>query len=108
MDKPGSASAYVVLTSKPGQYRSEASAGVEIVETYDYVFYGKTKAVFQIARVAPDARVRVVEEAPPHIENRVPVRVMERYATLEDARRAVGQLANFGSLDAALVQRQGR
>lgn len=105
MEKPMAMSAYVVLTSKPGVYRSETSMNVDIVETYDYVFYGKTKAVFQIARVVPDAKVRIVEEAPPHIVNLVPARVMEQFTSLDDARRAVNQLANFGTLDAALVRR---
>lgn len=105
MEKAARASGYVVLTSKPGQYRSEASADVEVVETYDYVFYGRTKAIFQVARVAPGARVRIVEEAPPHIVNMVPARVMEQFATVEDARRAIRELADFGTLDATLVRR---
>ncbi|AOB32969.1 hypothetical protein AKI39_22825 [Bordetella sp. H567] len=104
-NKPDGIPAYVVLTSKPGLYRSEPTTDVEIVETYDYVFYGRTKAVFQIARVVPGAKVRIVEDAPPHIENLVPVRVMEQFASLPDARRAVGQLANFGTLEATLVRR---
>jgi hypothetical protein len=105
MKSAPAAPSYVVLTSKPGLYRSEADAGVEILETYDYLFYGKTKAIFQIARLARQARIRVVEDAPPHVANLVPTRVMEQFASLEDARRAVAQLASFGSLDAALVQR---
>jgi hypothetical protein len=105
MNSAPAAASYVVLTTKPDLYRSEAEAGVEILETYDYVFYGKTKAIFQIARLAGQARIRIVEDAPPHVVNLVPTRVMEQFATLEDARRAVARLANFGSLDAALVQR---
>ncbi|CAM3672621.1 ferredoxin [Bordetella bronchialis] len=105
MATPTRFAGYVVLTSKPGLYRTEASAGVEIMETYDYVFYGKTKAVFQIAGVAEDAKVRIVEDAPPHTANRVPTRVMERFGTLDEARRAIEQLANFGTLDATLVRR---
>jgi hypothetical protein len=101
----GAADGYVVLTSKPDIYRSEPPAGAWIVETYDYAFHGKATAVFQIVRLAADARVRIVAEAPPHTVNMVPVRVMERYARLEDARRALGQLATFGTLRATLTRR---
>ncbi|CAM3385853.1 Ferredoxin [Bordetella sputigena] len=99
------ADGYVVLTSKPGIYRSEPPSGASVVETYDYAFYGKPTAVFQIVRLAADARVRIVEEAPPHTVNVVPVRVMERYALLEDARRALGDLVTFGTLQATLIKR---
>lgn len=107
MTTPTGPAFYAVLTSKPGIYHSEPGADVEIVETYDYVFCSKTKAVFQIVRAPGPTRVRIVEDAPPHTVNVVPTRVLERFATLEEARCAIGQLANFGTLDAALVRREG-
>lgn len=97
--------AYMILTSKPGIYRSEVDADAEIVETYDYVFYGKTKAIFQVARLIRPTKVRIIEDAPPHVVNHVPTRVIEQFPSLEEARQAVVQLAGFGTLDAVLVKR---
>jgi hypothetical protein len=96
---------YVILTSKPGQFRTEAGPDAEVVEVYDYLFCGRPKAVFQIVRLRCPVKVRVVEEAPPHVENWVPTRVMEQYGTLEQARVELLRLASFGTLDAALVKR---
>ncbi|WP_256988583.1 ferredoxin [Bordetella genomosp. 9] len=101
----GDADGYVVLTSRPGVYRSEPPAEAGIAETYDYLFYGKPKAVFQIVSLIAGGRVRIVEDAPPHTVNLVPMRIMERYASLDDARTAIRQLANFGTLQATLVRR---
>ena len=48
---PGDAP-YVILTTKPGVFRTEAGEGAEIIETYDYTCGGRTRAVFSIAPVS--------------------------------------------------------
>lgn len=55
---------FVLLTSRPGQFRTEPTDGMTAVEAYDYVFYGKRTARFVIAELAADTKVRVLEETP--------------------------------------------
>ncbi|PVY70518.1 hypothetical protein C7414_11384 [Cupriavidus alkaliphilus] len=94
---------FVLLTSRPGQFRTEPTDGLTAVEAYDYVFYGKATARFVIAELAAETRVRIREETPPGIVNLVSTRFLDQYATLEAARDALHQLASFGSMDIALV-----
>ena len=94
---------FVLLTSRPGQFRTEPTDGMTAVEAYDYVFYGKRTARFVIAELAADTKVRVREETPPGIVNLVSTRFLDQYATLEAARAALRKLASFGSMDLALV-----
>ena len=42
---------YVILTSKPGQFRTEITEGLKPLEAYDYLFYGEKKAHFVIAEL---------------------------------------------------------
>ena len=45
---------YVILTSKPGQFRTEIGAGLKPLDAYDYLFYGQKKAHFVIAELLED------------------------------------------------------
>ena len=61
---------YVILTSKPGQFRTEITEGLNPLEAYDYLFYGQKKAHFVIAElVKDDTRIRVVEEVSEIVNN---------------------------------------
>ena len=54
---------YVILTSKPGQFRTEVVGGLRPLEAYDYLFYGHTKAHFVIAELLNEStRIRVIED----------------------------------------------
>ncbi|MGE5615278.1 MAG: hypothetical protein ACM3X5_00040, partial [Bacillota bacterium] len=53
---------FVILTSKPGQFHTEAGKGIEAVERYEYAFCGHVKATFVIATLEGAARVRIVDE----------------------------------------------
>lgn len=100
---------YVILTSKPGQFRTEAVPGVEPLETWEYLFYGRPTATFVIAELVETAtklKVRVIDEtggpdAEPVI-NHVPTKFLERFDTLDAAHAALKQLAHFGSMDLSL------
>jgi len=102
---------YVILTSKKGQFRTEAVPGVDPVETWEYLFYGRCTATFVIAEL-PDAvdaqkalKVRVIDEAggaDAEIVNHVPTKFLERFDTLDAARTALQSLAHFGSMDLSL------
>jgi hypothetical protein len=104
--KPGAAiSTYVILTSKPGQFRTELVDGVHAVEAYDYLFCGRPRARFVIAELAREVKIRIVDEAGAPVVNLVPSKFLPRFATLEKARTELNQLAGNGAVDAKLVRR---
>ncbi|WP_020204124.1 MULTISPECIES: hypothetical protein [Cupriavidus] len=101
---------YVILSSKPGQFRTELVDGLVAVEAYDYLFYGRKTAQYVIAELAHPVKLKVVEEteadsAAPPLINYVPSKFLEKFDTLEDARQELRHLASFGSMDIALVRR---
>ncbi len=93
---------YVVLTSKPGEYRSEPGVGVETVAAYEYHFHGRLKAIFAIARIQDGSRVRIVEETPGGTINDIPTRQMEKFETREQAYQELEGLTRFGTIEAQL------
>ena len=96
---------FVILTSKPGEFRTEAGEGVEPVERYDYLFCGRRRAQFVIARLGRDVKVRIVEESGPPLVNLVPSKFLPTFETLEKARAELRQLANCADLNVELVKR---
>ena len=92
---------YVILTSKPGQFTTELGDGLERIEAYDYVFYGKTKACYVIARLEREVKVRIVDDAG---VNQIPSKMLPKFATVAQARAEIAQLASAGS-DIRLVKR---
>lgn len=98
---------YLVLTSKPGQFRTEIGDGLVAVESYDYVFCGRIKARFVIAELTgllASTRVRVVDESGEPSVNSVPAKFLEKFDSVADARRELEHLTSFGSIDTALVR----
>jgi hypothetical protein len=95
---------YVILTSKPGQFRAEPTEGLRAVESYDYTFCGRKRAHFVIAQLDMPTRVRIVDETPPEVVNLVPTKFLEKFQTIEAARRQLEALAGSGGAQAALSQ----
>jgi hypothetical protein len=93
---------YVILTSKPGQFRTEAGDGLKPVETYDYLFCGRKRAQFVIAQIEGEPKVKIVDEAFPASVNLVPSKFLPRFDSLEKARRELQSLAGPGALDVSL------
>ena len=93
---------YVILTSKPGQFRTELVDGLQPVESYDYVFCGRPRARFVIAELAREVKVRIVDEAAAPVVNLVPSKFLPRFDSLEKARAELGQLVRFGGVDMKL------
>ena len=93
---------YVILTSKPGQFRTEVTEGLEPLEAYDYVCFGRKRAGFVIARLAKPTRIRIVDETPPLVVNDVPSKFLEKFETVERARRQLDELAQSGGSDFVL------
>ena len=99
---------FVILTSKPGQFRTELGDHLRAVESYDYLFCGRTRAQFVIATLLAEAKTRIVEECIPPIVNLVPSKFLPRFETLEAARDELKTLAGSAGMDIALVQREPR
>lgn len=93
---------FVILTSRPGQYRTEPGPGLLVCESYDYVFCGQNKARFDIAVLQQDGKVRVVDETPPERVNDIPSKFLPKFASLDEARAELRSLVTFGTVDAAL------
>jgi hypothetical protein len=95
---------YVILTSKPGQFRTEIVDGLRPLDAYDYLFYGQKKATFVIAElVKEDTKVKVIDEAwTPQIVNDVPSKFLEKFDTPELAYHELEHLTTFGHMDTAL------
>lgn len=91
---------YVILTSKPGQFRTEPGDEVRPVETYDYFAHGRNRARFVIAELVNETRIRVVDEALPPLVNMVPSKFFPRFDTIEKARDELGQLAGQNAANA--------
>lgn len=93
---------FVILTSKPGQYRTEVTDGLNPCEAYDYIFYGHKKAHFVIAELHGEPTIRVIDEVPPAIVNEVPCKFLEKFETVEAARAQLRALVSFGRMEATL------
>jgi hypothetical protein len=93
---------YVILTSKPGQFRTELVDGLQACESYDYLFYGQKKARFVIAQLDRPVAVRVIDETPPVVVNNVPSKFLESFDTIEAARHELEHLVSFGHMDTRL------
>ena len=94
---------YVILTSKPGQFRTEAVEGLRPVEAYDYLFYGRCKARFVIAELETAVKVVVIDETPPEVVNHVPSKFLEKFDTVAQAREELRHLVRDGDADVRLV-----
>ncbi|HZZ91357.1 MAG TPA: ferredoxin [Usitatibacter sp.] len=88
--------AFVILTSKPGQFRTELTEGLEPLEAWDYLCFGRKRAGFVIARLARPTRIRIVDETPPPVVNHVPSKFLEKFESVEGARRELQELARSG------------
>ncbi len=93
---------YVVLTNKPGEFRTEITSGLTPVESYDYIFYGRKRANFTIAELADAIKIRIVEDDEPFSINDVPSKLFEKFDTLDDARAELNTLTHYGTMDIKL------
>jgi hypothetical protein len=97
---------YVILTSKPGQFRTEIGTDLQPVEAYDYLFCGRKRAHFVIANLARDVKITIVDESSPPVVNQVPSKFLAKFETVEAARQELKSLTRFGGMDTALVKCQ--
>jgi len=95
---------YLILTSRPGQFRTEPGDDMQPIEGYDYIFCGRTRAQYVIARLLRDTKVRIIEESTNPTVNLVPSKFLPKFDTIEAAREELKQLVTFGKMDIALVK----
>lgn len=95
---------YVILTSKPGQFRTEMNDAFESVEIYDYFFCDRKRAQYVIARLLRDAKVRIVDESTPPAVNLVPAKMLPTFASVEQARADLRQLVGARNANSRLVK----
>lgn len=96
---------YVILTSKPGQFRTELGEDLRPVEAYDYIAHGRNRAHFVIAEVLRDVKIRIVDEGIPAVVNAVPSKFFPKFDSLEKARHELNQLTHSGNGETGLVKR---
>ena len=90
---------YVILTSKPGVFRTEWGEGLAPVDAYEYLCAGRLKARFVIAKLEAATRIRIVDEAPPPVTNDVPTKFLPTFPSIEKALGELRQLARKGGGD---------
>ena len=95
---------YVILTSKPGQFRTEINEDLRPVEAYDYLFCGRKRAHFVIASLEREVKITIVDESTPPVVNHVPSKFLEKFDTVEAARHELRSLTHFGGMDISLVK----
>jgi hypothetical protein len=95
---------YVILTSKPGQFRTEHGTGLRPVAHCDYLFFGRCKARFVIAELEADCKFAVIDETPPEVVNHVSTKFLEKFESAEHAHAALRHLVREGDLDVRLVR----
>ena len=93
MNTPASTS-YVILTDKPGLFHTEIGADMRVLERYDYVFHGRTRAHFVIAALERETRIAIIDYGQPRTVSQVPSKLLKKYASLTEARRDLDQLVN--------------
>ncbi|HTH61547.1 MAG TPA: hypothetical protein VL689_15490 [Paraburkholderia sp.] len=102
-----SPASYVILTSKPGQYRTEATGKLVPAEAWDYLYSGRHLATFVIAALYGEARIRVVDESGDAAVNDMPIRFLEKFPDRDAAFNALQILVGTRNSDAQLLQRVG-
>jgi hypothetical protein len=95
---------YVILTSKPGQFRTEFGEDMQAVEAYDYLFCGRKRAHFVIANLTRDTKVVIVDESLPPVVNRVSTKFLAKFETVDAARHELDSLTHFGAMNVSLVR----
>jgi ferredoxin len=96
---------YIVLTSRPGQYRSEPTAGITPVETHDYFYGARHVAAFVVAKLDGTSRVRIVDEADPDRANLVPTKFFESFDSVSEAVASLEALVGRDHAQARLSRR---
>jgi hypothetical protein len=95
---------FVVLTSKPGLYRTEAMEGLVPVGTYQYFEGARLLATFVIAELCCESTIRIVDEAEGGQSNIIRTKFLDRFVSRMEAYRTLMELARHGGSGALLLE----
>jgi hypothetical protein len=96
---------FIILTSKVGEFDAKPESGLTIVKSFEYLFYQKRKAMFNIAKVdSSNARVSVIELDEKGSKNSIPIKFFENYETVEAAEKELAHLIHSKVMDVDLRQ----
>ena len=97
---------YIILTNKPGLFHVEPMTELQPVETYDYLFCGRLRAHYVIAKLSVETKFHLVDETEPITTNLVSTKFLDKFDSIEAARRELRHLCSFGDMDTQLVCRE--
>ncbi len=96
---------FVILTSKLDEFNAQPEAGLTIIKSYEYFFYKKKKAIFNIARIDSDvARVSVIEAGENGSRNSIPIKLFESFESLDMAEKELAHLTSSNIMEVCLRQ----
>ena len=90
---------YVILASKPGEFRTEAGDGLQAVESWDYRFHGRLKGRYVIAELLREVKITIIDETAPPVVNRIPSKFLPQFDSVDAARDELKQLARGPSAE---------
>lgn len=97
---------YIILTNKEAYQTNLHSEGIELVESYDYVFFDKIKASYSIVKVVdPACKIIITEDGEKKYVNHVPVKFFETFDDLEGAREELWELVGANVANQKLVKK---
>jgi hypothetical protein len=95
---------YIILTTKPGLYRSEATEGMRPIESHAYYYGDRHVATYIITELErTSSYVRIVETTPGGTINLVPTKFFDHFPTSADALDSLRELVAASNLGAHLV-----
>ena len=96
---------FIIITSKTDEFDAKPESGLTIINSFEYFFYNKKKALFDIAKVDSNkARVSVVEVGEKGSKNSIPIKFFENYDSLEAAEKELAHLVYSKVMDVDLRQ----
>ena len=84
---------YIILTSKPGRFKSEICGSAKLIEAYMYTFFKDLKAKFFIYQINGDIKIKITDETPPMVTNYFSSKFLEKFTSIEEARSELKTLA---------------
>lgn len=93
----------VLVTDKPGVYKTELPANIHVECAFQYVFYGECKAIFKILRTTGDGHVAIVEDEAPHYRSSIPMTLLPTYDDISLAKRDIFDLTRGNDKNIKLI-----
>ncbi|MGO4886701.1 hypothetical protein ACJ2A9_03000 [Anaerobacillus sp. MEB173] len=95
---------YIILTNKEDYQTDLNNKGLQQIETYNYLFFGKLKAKYTICKVIDDSiKIQLIEEKDGvSYINDIPVKFFEPYENIEQAQDELKELSGPDNDDSKL------